>query len=217
MGKMTRPAIEVMEAECERLSVVGDDKRRAWGAFRALHTFLVGDTLRPIAVEQEYATTFGPSEGGGVCRDGQTLGDVPYTARLDHTVIDLYGRIWIVDIKTATNPSWFTLHNYGRHGQIHGQQVLGERHFGTQFGGVMILLVGTVPPFSIIRAQPRIKWPSVGIFPRTIRNIAADIADSDRLYGTNPWAWEPLSHEDGCVGRYGVCDFDIPCTEGKYA
>ena len=187
---------------------------------------------RVIAVEYPMTATLGYVDGHWglhVEREGVTIEPTPLempghpehgkpiqmTRRIDMTVRDRFGRIFIWDHKNQAYVSpKKSVDAYAIDGGFAAFRIMGAQLYGESFGGLMLNLIQTTSPWRVAR-------PTVPPTPHRDRHFAKmlwraehDIARLD-LEEPNYWEWPKAQHETTCFGRYGSCPAARGCFFGK--
>jgi PD-(D/E)XK nuclease superfamily len=125
-----------------------------------------------------------------------------YTARLDLTVEDEAGKVWVYDHKIVSQLQAKTFDRYTLSGQFMGQALLAREAWGSRFAGVVlnVLAVGSHFARQKIEAAP---WMSAR-FPEVVRVAEERIAqiEADLAAGRFPGA---APTEMTCFTPYGPC------------
>jgi hypothetical protein len=147
------------------------------------------DEYRVVAVEKEYKTFFGAA---------------PYSARID-LVLERKsdGKIWFVDHKSTGKLSRQVQKRYEMSGQMTGQYILGQIHFKSNFGGVILNHMQTDGQ-KFKREEWRPRPQHLAAFPGLIESTWRSIQSTEPKY--------PALSEAICITRYKpyVCElYDI--------
>jgi len=196
LGQQVTEPIEAMRNAPARVACAFP---RALEIYQAYAEHWRTDPLRAVDVEREFELRV----------NGQV-----YTQRVD--LVALLGeRIVFVDHKTSARVNSNTA-QWETSGQFAGYELI-ARHlaqsiYGRPFGGVIVNLIATQPPYRFERLPITIMASFVDAMPialaRTYERINAD-AERD--------PWQYTRHMDACWGRYGACSYLSLCTRGKFA
>jgi hypothetical protein len=145
-----------------------------------------------------------------------------FTQRLDLVARRENGKVYIFDHKTTGRISEKSSERYTLSGQFLGMATFGRSLWGTDFGGVIINLIGCGPVDSYSapgatafkRAELDPAPEALRLFPLTIRDSRDRIAALDAS-GRDPWEWPKVFSEQVCVGPYGRCDGFNLCRWGS--
>ena len=153
------------------------------------------ETFRVIAVEEPVAMRFG---------------EALYTARLDLTVQEPDGRIYVYDTKTTSMMKSQTVRRYTLHGQFFGQAYLARSKWGDSFGGVVVNVIDETGRCHRERTPPS---PFMfRHFPGVIEVTAKNIEHAKEVNGDDAGKWASFAAPDEqiCFGPYGQCPaFDL--------
>jgi hypothetical protein len=164
--------------------------------------YYLRESVRPLHVEEVFETE---------------IQGYKYTQRIDLVYADPQGRVWFVDHKTTGKMEQKTILGYGMSGQILGMRLLGQRHFGKDFGGVklnMIVWGQSGKSASFHRIDPEPAPFAQSQFENVVAGARRRI-DELRADGRGPWEWPKALSEQTCVGRYGACEFYEQCRWGQ--
>lgn len=134
-----------------------------------------------------------------------------YTQRADLIVRDQFGKVWIVDHKTAFRISSKTLTPHILDGQMLGYQMFGRKRFGDSFGGVVINRITTRAPFQFDRATLE---PAPHALSRFVGNLCELEETIERYEGRPPMEWPGAYSNLVCTHKYGKCDAYDKCQWG---
>lgn len=165
-----------------------------------------GERLLVEMVEQEVRAR--------VCAEAVAPGrSFLFTQRIDLAFRGQDGRYWITDHKFVAKPSRATAERYALSGQFLGYQWFGRQLWKEQFGGVIVNLVGCVPPYHIERAHIPPAPAILARFPQIVADAELTI---ERLAGRDPWHYPCAANEITCAQVYGeCCEFWELCQWGK--
>lgn len=136
-----------------------------------------------------------------------------FTQRADLVFTDRSERIWISDHKFVAKPTRGTAERYGLSGQFLGYQWFGQGLWGARFGGVIVNLVGCVPPYHVERARLPPAPAMLKRFPQILADAELVI---ERLKDRDPWEYPCAANEITCAQVYGDrCEFWDLCQWGK--
>lgn len=135
----------------------------------------------------------------------------PYTARADLVVRNAAGRVVIYDHKFVGRIDDAVFRRYALSGQFLGLATLGARHFGPDFGGVMLNVVecnGT----RLVRRQVEPAPYALQRYPRVIADAKRRIRDLEEAGSAE--AWPMAVSETTCMTNYGPCEWFERCRWG---
>jgi hypothetical protein len=123
------------------------------------------------------------------------------TRRLDLTIRDLVGRVYIVDHKyKAVEVRESTGRKYAMSGEFAVSRVLGKQVW-PDLMGLQLWLIQTARPWNIAQpVVPNSPWRDA-LFPRNLWDKAHEIARCERDY-PDLHHWPMAQNEVSCVGRY---------------
>jgi hypothetical protein len=137
-----------------------------------------------------------------------------YTQRVDlawrHPMT---GKVWFVDHKTTARWTPQTLSKYSMNGQFLGYQMIGEKKFGDDWGGVLLNVIewgkgGGSPTFKRMPVDPA---------PHSVERFRQSIIRGERTLleyeNMEPKDW-PGAHHDGACWPYRQCKFYSTCQWG---
>ena len=134
-----------------------------------------------------------------------------YTQRADLIVKDQFGKVWIVDHKTAFRITSVTLTPHILDGQMLGYQMFGRARYGKDFGGVIINRLPTRAPFQFNRSTLE---PAPHALSTFVSNIC-EVEDMVEKYeGRPPMEWPGVFSNMICTHKYGKCDAFEQCQWG---
>lgn len=186
LGTPVAPPLDAARAVLLKHVAPASHHERAEAIVTAYLDKYQNDPFTPVSAEREYGVWFAAAEGGGDGLGVPTLGPVPYTARLDLVLRAPSGKLWIVDYKTGARPTGASRLAYTLSMQFVGQVLIGQRTWGKDFGGLMIVEAKSRPPYKVVRVPISVPAPALRDFPRMIRDTAAEIAAYYAKCGTNP-------------------------------
>lgn len=169
-----------------------------------------------LAVEQVASWQFGMLNLPGHPEHGQPL---VYEPRQDLVLADAAGRVYVVDHKTtgASKPGT-TSKSYSMSGQFLAARAAGRERFGAHYGGVMLNLIPTRPPWGgamkVLDAAPaaerRVQQRMV-----EAAHYKAELERATILGQLDPWAWPAVMDEKVCIHKYGECEALELCRWGR--
>ena len=137
-----------------------------------------------------------------------------YTQRVDlvweHPVT---GKVWFVDHKTTGRFTDKTLGGYSMNGQFLGYQMIGQKMFGEQWGGVILNIIewGKGKKSASFRRMPIDPAPhAVANFKQSILRAERTIREFEQ---TAPELW-PGTHQEAACWPYRKCRFYDTCQWG---
>ena len=134
-----------------------------------------------------------------------------YTQRADLIVRDQFGKVWIVDHKTAFRITSKTLAPHVLDGQMLGYQMFGRKRFGKDFGGVIINRITTRAPFQFDRSMLEPAPHALSKFASNLCELEATIEEYE---GKPPMEWPGAYSNLVCTHKYGKCDAYDKCQWG---
>lgn len=145
-----------------------------------------------------------------------------FTQRLDLVARRENGKVYIFDHKTTGRISPTSAERYTLSGQFLGMATFGRNLWGTDFGGVIVNLIGCGPvdgysaagATTFQRAELDPAPHALRLFPLTVKDARDRIAELDAS-GRDPWEWPKVFSEQTCVGPYGRCDGFNLCRWGQ--
>lgn len=169
----------------------------AWRIFQAYCATYDDDYLTPL--EAEYLAKV----------DDKTSCRYDLIARVEEDVLNVPAGTWIVEHKTASRFDSGTLEGWKNDGEIIGQiRLYKKAKLAKRFGklkGVIVNLCGK-------QKEPKFERIVIPTQARQLRAHEKDLQVWDAMRGiceaTNTW---PRSRQ-GCVDRYGLCDYFDECA-----
>jgi len=135
-----------------------------------------------------------------------------FTCRADLGIRNRQG-VYIVDHKSSSAPTAAkTLMRYALSGQIHGLHGFGRMHWGKEYKGVIINIIGARAPFKMRRERPPAAPAMTARFPQIILDTEAAI---EALTDRDPWKWPVAANEFVCMTPYGKCPAWDLCAWGN--
>lgn len=136
------------------------------------------------------------------------------TQRVDRVIRErATGKVFVLDSKFHHTPSRKELDGYAPTIQFLAFRHWGPGLFGSNWGGAIVDMVGSVPPYSMRR---ELVQPAPGLvrrLPLAVKDIEDQIARlkaEKRPYGE----WPPAANEVTCMTRYGKCPMWESCLWG---
>ena len=151
-----------------------------------------------------------------------TIHGYKFTQRLDLVARRENGKVYIFDHKTTGRISATSSERYTLSGQFLGMATFGRSLWGTDFGGVIVNLIGCGPvggyaprgSVEFKRAELDPAPEALRLFPLTVKDARERIVELDAS-GRDPWEWPKVFSEQTCVGPYGRCDAFNLCRWGR--
>ena len=139
-----------------------------------------------------------------------------YTQRPDLIVQDRWGKVWIVDHKTAGRVSPTTIRRYALSGQFLGYKLLGKTFFKEKFAGVVPNMIQHPNKKGGAQfARPNLEPAPIAQQRHKQTLLHAERLIRDHQHLTDPMDWPGVHHEDACWTRYGACPFHNKCQWGN--
>ena len=173
------------------------------------------ERLQVVAVEAPAALPL-PSLDGGPSTE-------VITQRIDLTIRDDVGKIYILDHKGSSELSKKTLiARYSLSGQFLLMQLLGSQLYGRDFGGCLVNVIGAqtdrTPAQRFYRFAPEPAPAMLCEFPYVVAEARARIKEKrefEKAWGEKKEIWRPAMHEQICGRQFnGRCEHFEACKWG---